>query len=115
MMSKGGLSGNIASFMFAAMVMVFTLPFAINSFGGFTQTKWSLVIGSGAIGAIGLLSFVGMLTKAKPMQVSSLFVIMTIVQIACPIIYQLFVTGGMTATKGVGFGFAIVAAILLSI
>jgi hypothetical protein len=115
MMNKGGLSGNVASFVFAVVAAIFILPFAVGSLGGLAQARWSLVIGAASIGAVGLLSFVGMLTKATPASVSSLFVMMTIVQISCPVAYQIFVSGGMTATKGVGFGFAIVAAILLSL
>jgi hypothetical protein len=40
---------------------------------------------------------------------------MVVVQTAMPVIYQLFMVGGMTTTKGIGFALAIVAAVLLSI
>lgn len=115
MMNKGGLSGNLGSFVFAAIAAICTLPFAISSFSGLAQAKWPLVISAAVIGAVGLLSFVGMLTKATPASVSSLFVVMTVVQISCPVIYQLITTGGMTITKGFGFASAILAGVLLSL
>jgi hypothetical protein len=115
MMGRGGLGGNVASFVFAIIAAICVCPFAIGSLAELGQARWPIVITAGIIGAAGLLFFNGMLTKATPTTVSSLFVTMIVVQTAIPIVYQLFVVGGMTVTKGVGFGFAIIAAILLSL
>ncbi len=115
MMARGGLSGNVASLVFATISMIFIIPFAVGSLSGLAQAKWMIVICAGIIGAVGLLSLNGMLLKSTPANVSSLFVTMVVVQIAVPVIYQMFMVGGVTMTKAVGFGFAIVAAILLSL
>ena len=115
MMNRGGLSGNLSSFVFAAIAMICIFPFALGSLSDLSGARWWIVISAGIIGAVGLLAFVGMLTKAPPKAVSSLFVTMVIVQTAIPVAYQLFVTGGMNTTKGMGFFLAIIAAILLSL
>jgi len=115
MMNKGGLNGNLASFVFATIAMLCIAPFAYSSLGELGNARWVVVISAGILGAIGLLFFTSMLTKSSPTNVSSLFVTMVVIQTAIPIIYQLVVTGGMTVTKGVGFGFAVLAAILLSL
>ncbi len=115
MMNQGKLNGNLASFVFAVIAAVCIFPFAFSQLGGLAQARWWIVISAGIIGAVGLLAFVGMLSKASPDKVSSLFVTMIIVQTAVPVAYQLFVAGGMTTTKGVGFVLAIIAAVLLSL
>ncbi len=114
MMNRGGLGGNVASLILTTVMLLFIFPFAVGSLNGLAQARWMIIIPAGIIGAIGILFFNGMLVKSTPTNVSSLFVTMIVVQTAIPVAYQIFVAGGMTITKGVGFGFAIVAAILLS-
>ena len=115
MMSKGGLNGNVGSLVFASIAVVCVFPFAISSLGALAQAKWMIVITAGIIGAVGLLAFTGMLSKATPATVSSLFVTMIIVQTTIPVIYQLFMTGGITITKGAGLVLAVITAVLLSL
>jgi hypothetical protein len=61
------------------------------------------------------MSFNGMLAKATPQNVSTLFVMMIIVQTSLPAIYNVVMNGGMTAIKGVGFVLVIIAAVLLTL
>lgn len=115
LMNKSGLNGNVSAAMFSLVVFVIVLPFAIQS-GGSTvkDAVWPFAISACIAGAIGLLSFNGMLAEAAAVKVSvgGLIVLMTVVQICVPATYQT-VTAGLTTTRAVGFVFAIVAAILL--
>ncbi len=112
LINKSGLNGNIASFIISSIVLLGVFPFAIGSMGNISNTNWLILIGAGILGAMGMLLFNGMLTKTTPQSVSSLFVLMLVVQIIPPAVYQVTI-GGMTAMKGFGFVFAMIAAILL--
>lgn len=115
MMNRGGLSGNIMALVFVTITMICISPFAIGSIAELNNAKWPFVISAGIIGAAGMLLFIGMLTKAKPENTGSLFIIMIIVQTCIPVIYQLVADGGVTTTKATGLTFAIVAAVLLNL
>ncbi len=82
--------------------------------GTFAKTNWLLVVSAGLLGAIGMLALNGMLAKATPQNVSTLFILMLIVQVVAPAVYQV-VVGGLTLAKGVGFVLAAIAALLLLI
>jgi len=45
--------------------------------------------------------------------VSTLFVLMIVVQTAVPAVYQVIMNGGLSLTKGLGFALAAIAAVLL--
>ncbi len=110
--NKSGLNGNVVSFIISSIVLLSAFPFAFGGMGNISGTNWVVLIGAGILGATGMLLFNGMLAKATPQNVSSLFVLMLVVQIIPPAVYQVTI-GGMTAMKGFGFAFAMIAAILL--
>jgi hypothetical protein len=112
-MNRSGLSGNVSAFAFSALVAVFVFPFAVGGLGHLTNIRWLMVIAAGLLGAIGVMCFNGMLAKATAQNVSTLFVLMIVVQTAIPAIYQVIVNGGASPTKCLGFAFAAIAAILL--
>lgn len=72
-----------------------------------------MVTGACVAGGLGLLAFNGMLSRATPQTVGSLFVLMLVVQIATPALYQVINSGEVTVSKAVGFAAAILAAFLL--
>lgn len=115
LMNRSGLSGNVSSVMFCLLVLIGVTPFAIYS-NGFTipTANWTLVILAGFFGAIGLLSFNGMLASASPQNVGTLFVLMIVVQTAVPALYQTIMSGGFPPIdKACGYAAAAVAAYLL--
>ena len=117
LMNRSGLSGNISSLVFAAVVLVCVIPFSLRPiFSGNTdlaQASWTMAILSGIAAAVGMMVFNGMLAKATPQSVGTLFVLMILVQTTVPVVYDAVMNGGISLTKAAGFVFAAVAAILL--
>lgn len=116
LMNKSGLSGNISSAVFAFGALAIVLPFGIYEFqhvGKSLSIGWALVTTACILGGLGLLAFNGMLAKADPKTVGSLFVLTVVVQVATPALYQVFMDGGLTVRKTTGFMAAILAALLL--
>lgn len=113
-MNRSGLSGNVSSAMFGISCFIWILPIALRS-NGFTlpQANWWVVAAAGIFGALGLLSFNGMLAKATVKNVGTLFVLMTVVQIAVAALYQTVMTGRVTLDKAAGYATATLAAFLL--
>ena len=112
-MNKSGLNGNVSAMAFSGLVLVFVSPFALSNIGDLSNIKWLMVVGAGLFGALGVMSFNGMLAKATPQAVSTLFVLMIVVQTAIPAVYQVIMNGGLSLTKGLGFALAAIAAVLL--
>ncbi|MGE5297781.1 MAG: hypothetical protein ACM3KM_01310 [Acidobacteriaceae bacterium] len=112
-MNRSGLPGSVSSAVFSGVVFLFVVPFALKGGVATLDANWVMAIGAGVVAAVGVLQFNGMLAKAIPQNVGTLFVLMIVVQVAIPAIYQVVMTG-LTVTKAAGFLAAIVAAILLS-
>ncbi len=72
-----------------------------------------MAIGACVFGGFGLLAFSGMLSKATPQTVGALIVLMTVVRISTPALYQVIQDGGLTTSKMIGFAAALLAAFLL--
>ena len=114
LMNKSGLNGNVSSMAFSGLVFLLVVPFALRDHGDLSNVRWILVILAGAVGAAGIMSFNGMLSKATPQTVGSLFVLMIVVQTAVPAAYQVIMNGGLSVTKSLGFVLAAVAGVLLT-
>lgn len=114
LMNRSGLTGNVSSAVFALGALIVVSPFAFYEFSSVTvSVVWTMVVGACIFGGLGLLSFNGMLSKATPETVGSLFVLMIVMQIATPALYQVINGGGLTVSKAIGFAAAILAAFLL--
>jgi hypothetical protein len=113
LMNRSGLSGNLITFVFAAVVLLCVLPFAASSLHDIGNAHWVWAVGGGILGAIGLIAFNTVLSKATPQTVGTFFVLMIIVQTAIPAVYQGIMNGGLPFTKIAGFVFAGIAAFLL--
>ena len=115
-MQRSGLGGHLSTLALSAITFVCVLPFAFSNIGDISNVKWASVIVAGITGAVGILSFNGMLAKATTQNVSTLFIFMMIVQIAIPAIYSIIMNGGkVSLMRLAGFVLAIVSAILLTI
>jgi bacteriorhodopsin len=115
MMNRSGLAGNMSAVVMTGVSLICVTPFALSNMGNLANANWFMGIGAGVVAAIGIMSFNGMLAKATPQNVSALFVMMIVVQTVLPAVYNILMNGGMTLTKGAGFVFAIIAAVLLTI
>jgi hypothetical protein len=115
-MNRSGLSGNVSSAVFAFGALMIVLPFGIyemRNVGREVNVIWPFVFAACVLGGLGLLSFNGMLAKADPMTVGSMLVLMMVVQVATPALYQTYMEGGLSASRAIGFAAAFLAAILL--
>lgn len=114
LMNRSNLSGNASALAFSGLVALFVAYFGIRDFGNSADIKWIFVVSAGIFGAIGVMCFNGMLAKATPANVSTLFVLMIVVQTAVPALYQVIMNGGLNLTKTIGFILAACAAVLLT-
>jgi hypothetical protein len=112
-MNRSGLSGNLSTFVFAAVVLLSVIPFAAGSFQSIENVNWLFAVIAGILGAAGLLAFNSVLSNSTPQNVGTFIVLMIVVQTIVPAVYQAIMSGGLPFTKVLGFIFAIVAAILL--
>lgn len=112
-MNRSGLPGMLSSIAFSGLVFLFVLPFALKEVGLQMQINWLMLLIAGVCGAIGVTFFNGMLAKAPKENVATFFVVMIIVQTAVPAIYHIFINGGISITKIVGFILAAIAATLI--
>jgi len=113
LMNRSGLSGNLSSLIFTVVVLCGVTPFAIGKVSNISNANWYMAIGAGLAGAAGILLFNGMLAKATPQNVATLFIVMMLAQIAVPALYQMFLAGGLSLARGVGMVLAGISAVLL--
>jgi uncharacterized membrane protein len=114
LMNRSGLSGNTSSLIFSFIVLICITPFAAGGISAITNANWLMAILAGIVGAIGVMAFNGMLSKATPQNVGTLFVLMIVVQTVTPAVYSVVMNGGISLSKAIGFVLAAIAAILLA-
>lgn len=115
LLNRSGLNGNFASVIFAGIGFIFILGVSIftNSIQSSSNPNWYMVMAAGIASAMGVLLLNSVLAKISPANVSTIFVLMLIVQISIPAIYQVIVSGSLSIQKTVGFILAGVTAWLL--
>lgn len=118
LMNRSGMSGNVASLVFSAVVLLCVIPFALRPVmsgnAELAQASWAMAILAGVAAAVGMMVFNGMLAKATPQSVGTLFVLMILVQTTVPVVYVAVMNGGISLTKAAGFVLAAAAAFLLA-
>lgn len=113
-LNKSGLNGNVSSACFSLVILVGVLPFAIYSNGLTVPTaNWVMVVSAGSFGALGLLFFNSMLAEASLQNIGTLIVLMTLVQVVIPSLYQVIMSGQFSVGKITGYILAAMAAYLL--
>ena len=112
-MNRSGLAGNLATFVFASVVLISVFPFAVGNFSNIGNAYWLWAVAAGVFAAFGLLLFNGVLSKATPQSVGILIVLMILVQTVVPAVYQVIMNGEISMTKLAGFVLAVVASFLL--
>ena len=102
-MNRTGLSGNVSSAIYCAMVLIGVLPFALQSNGfSIPAANWTMVGFAGVFGILGLLSFNGMLSSASSQDVGILLVLVIVAQIPIIALHQIIVTGGHLSIDKIG-------------
>jgi VIT1/CCC1 family predicted Fe2+/Mn2+ transporter len=113
-MNRSGLSGNVSSVIFSAAVLIGVLPFALYSSGlSIPTANWTMVTFAGIFGALGLISFNGMLANASLQNVGILFILTLVTQTTVAASYQVLMSGHLPIDKACGYVAAIAAAYLL--
>ena len=112
-MNRSGLAGNLATFVFASVVLICVFPFAAGNLSSIGNSYWLWAVTAGIFAAFGLLLFNNVLSNATPQSVGILVVLMILVQTIVPAVYQVIMNGEISMTKLAGFVLAVVASFLL--
>lgn len=115
-MNKSGLAGNPAAVVLSTVCALFILPFSI---GGWknpdTDIRWKLVLGACIVSAVALMLFNGMIARAKPDNISILFVLVLASEMIAPVLYQIYLTGGLSSARSLGLLLIVIGGVLLII
>ncbi len=115
LLNRSGFNGNFASVIFAGIGFIFILAVSIltGSMHSSSHPNWYMVVAAGIASASGVLLLNSVLAKVSPANVSTIFVLMLIVQISIPAIYQVIISGSLSFQKALGFILAAITAWLL--
>ncbi len=114
-MNRGGVGGNLASIIMSVIIILLILPFSTNEFKSIVNANWLMVITASVFATLGVTFLNNGLFKATQQEVSSLFVLLIIVQVSVPVIYKIILSkGDVTIKQVLGFATAIATAILLN-
>jgi len=114
LMNRSNLNASVSAVVFSVVVLAIVFPFSINSWSNLTNINWTMAVLAGVAGAVGLLLFNGMLSKATVDSVGTLFVLSLVAQITVSSIYKVLMSGDISLGKGVGFVLAALSAVLLT-
>ncbi|HEU5115001.1 MAG TPA: hypothetical protein VFT82_04525 [Candidatus Paceibacterota bacterium] len=114
-MQKSGLSGAPAAIVYSvcSLAVALILFAAAKGSAGTAPINWWVALAAGllAAAALVLLSFV--IGKTSPGQLSLLYIVMILVQVAVPAIFFAFTNGKITLQQVLGLMAALLAAFLL--
>lgn len=115
-LSKSGLNvGNASTFYFAIVTLAIVLAFTFQDAASVAGARWGYLVAAAAASAAGVILFNRMLASAGPKEVGSYFVIMVLVQISIPVIYDVALSAGkIPPARLAGFACAVAAAVLLT-
>ena len=117
-MQRSGLIGAPVAVVYSAISLIAAIAFLVST-GGFhgagqsASVNWWWAIGAGCLAALALLFLSDVVGKTSPVRLSTLYVVLLIVQISIPAIFYVVVNHGLTAKHALGFITAIVAVVLL--
>lgn len=111
--NRSGMQGNPLSLCLLGVALLLNAPFALKQGVNLPSAQGTtLMVAEGLLMGTGMLFFNGMLAKVSKTQVASMFILMMVVQIAVPAIWQL-ISGNASAKQLAGIAAAVAAAILL--
>ncbi len=114
-MNRSGLSGNTATAIYGLVAVTIVVLFTAKDFNTLSVSgvNWPMIILAGCCGGFGLILFGEAMTSAPKERLAFLFVSMTVVQLATPVLFHLIVTQSLTVKQGFGLAAAFFAAVLL--
>lgn len=117
-MQKSGLIGAPVAVVYSAISFVAALGLFWWTSGlkvtqGITVSWW-WAVGAGVLAALALLFLSDVIGKTSSVQLSTLYIILLIVQISIPALFYVAINHGVTLKQGIGFAAALAAALLLS-
>lgn len=116
-MQRSGITNvYISTAIMEAIVFLTLLPLGLVNLHTFEMGKmsWTFTVLASVSAAFGVLIFNAGLARSTPTTVSTFFVVMILVQVVVPATYHLYMNGGVTTSKLLGFAFAGLAAYFLS-
>ncbi|MBL7022317.1 hypothetical protein ISR92_03310 [Patescibacteria group bacterium] len=114
LMNRSNLNASVSAVVFSIVVLVIVFPFSVSNWANLTNINWTMAVLAGIAGAIGLLLFNSMLSKATIETVGTLFVLSLVAQITVSSVYKVLMSGDISLAKGVGFALAALSAVLLT-
>ncbi len=117
LMQRSGIQNVfVSTAVMEVFVLTTLLPLGIMNFrmSEFMKMDWFFTVSASVAAALGVLTFNDGLAKTTVSTVSTYFVFMMVVQVIVPASYHLFINGGFTSSKLLGFAFAGLAAYFLT-
>jgi len=114
LLNRAKLGVNISSAAFCLVVFICVAPFAYGEVGQLRQTYWVMLLGAGVASAAGMLSMTGFLVKVPADSVAPLIVLMMVTQTVLTACYQIYMDGGVSVSRFLGFVLAAGAIVLLN-
>lgn len=115
LLNRSRLSGDVSSAVFTFFALITVLPLALRGMShSLANANWGMAISAGFFAGLALLAFNGMLAKAPHENVGALVILMIVVQIAVPALYQVVITRRLTGPSSIGFAAAVAAAYFLT-
>lgn len=117
-MQRSGLIGAPVSLVYSAISFVAALGLLFwvgnvrTSFSG-VSIHWWWAIAAGVMAALALLFLSDVVGKTTPTQLSTLYIVLLMVQISIPAIFYIVASRGIGLKQGIGIALAFVAALLL--
>jgi len=113
-MNRSHLNGSFSTLVMSGVVFLATSPFAFSNSGNLQNANWYFAIGAGALAAIGIMSFNGMLAGAPVKDVGTLIAVSIIAQMALVAVYHAIVNHGISPMKISGLVLAAIAAVMIN-
>ncbi len=115
-MRESGLGGMASTAVFIAMSAAVIMPAALFTgvtLQGVMSAKWHYALVAAVLASVGLVLMNHSLANAEPQRFATLFVIMIMMQLVVPSLYQAYVAGVVTVKMAAGVAAAALAIFLL--
>ncbi len=117
-MQRSGFSGPVVALVYslcslAAAAGLWLIFRGSNISGVENQGNWGIAIGAGALAAVALVLLSTVVAKVPAKELSLLYIVMLLVQIAVPVLIFVVINRGINLKQGLGLAAALVAALLL--
>jgi len=113
-LNKSQLSGTVMSAIFTFLVFLCLSPFLIGQMKPLVEANWWMLSVAAVSSAIGMFCMTRFIATSTPSVVSTLIVLMVVVQALVTSSYQIVVDKGLSLAKGAGFLCALAAIVLLN-